>query len=58
MHVNFLDLFLFQQDGWPLNALDLAEVIFKAFSDVAKTTYGRGLATPAQFAMQVSDFCR
>eukprot|EP00112_Aurelia_sp_Birch-Aquarium-sp1_P012599 Seg265.5 transcript_id=Seg265.5/GoldUCD/mRNA.D3Y31 product="Kinetochore-associated protein 1" protein_id=Seg265.5/GoldUCD/D3Y31 len=42
-----------EKDNWPYNALELAEVMFKAFSDVAKTTYGRGNATPAQFAMQV-----
>ena len=48
-------LFIFFQENWPYNALELAEVMFKAFSDVAKTTYGRGNATPAQFAMQVSD---
>ena len=41
------------KENWPQNALELAEVMFKAFSDVAKSNYGRGNATPAQFAMQV-----
>ena len=41
------------QDNWPHNALELAEVMFKTFSDVAKSNYGQGHATPAQFAMQV-----
>eukprot|EP00795_Rhopilema_esculentum_P003310 gene3310-1645_t len=42
-----------EKDNWPHNALELAEVMFKTFSDVAKSNYGQGNATPAQFAMQV-----
>eukprot|EP00794_Sanderia_malayensis_P020311 gene20311-22310_t len=42
-----------EKDSWPTNALELAEVMFNVFSDVAKTAYGRGHATPAQFAMQI-----
>ena len=55
--MQYINLFCYLlKDNWPHNALELAEVMFKAFSDVAKSNYGRGNATPAQFAMQVSVF--
>jgi len=44
----------FEKENWPDNALDLAEVMYTAFSNVSQSTQDRGVATPMQFATKVS----
>ena len=41
------------QDGWPNNALLLANVLLSASKSVSESAFGRGLATPQQFVNQV-----
>lgn len=44
---------LSENEKWPDNALDLAEVMYTAFSNVSQSTQERGVATPVQFATKV-----
>ena len=48
------DLEYIEKESWPDNALDLAEVMYKAFSNLSQSTQGRGVATPMQFATKVN----
>ncbi|XP_065660662.1 kinetochore-associated protein 1 isoform X2 [Hydra vulgaris] len=47
------DLEYKEKESWPDNALDLAEVMYKAFSNLSQSTQGRGVATPMQFATKI-----
>lgn len=42
-----------EKENWPDNALDLAEVMYTAFSNVSQSTEERGEATPMQFATKI-----
>ena len=44
----------FEKENWPDNALDLAEVMYTAFSNVSQSTQDRGVATPMQFSTKVN----
>eukprot|EP00111_Clytia_hemisphaerica_P002309 TCONS_00006511-protein len=43
----------FEKESWPDNALDLAEVMYTAFSNVSQSTQDRGVATPMQFSTKI-----
>lgn len=47
------ELEITEKNAWPGNALEIAEVMFLAFSSVSKVTYGKDVATPNQFATKV-----
>lgn len=42
-----------EKEHWPDNALEMAEVMFTAFSSVTKSSHDRDVATPAQFATKI-----
>ena len=42
-----------EKDQWPDNALEMAEVMYTAFSSVTQSTQERDVATPVQFATKV-----
>ena len=45
-----------EKEEWPDNALELAEVMYTAFSNVSQSTQDRGIATPMQFATKVKQY--